>query len=316
LSAAALLMLVWDPYLLEDVGFQLSFLVTAGLILGVQPVRKLLPRGKRSKALFDLIAVTVVAQAVSFPLTIYYFNQIHLLSLLANFILVPFISFIVMPLGGAALVLDSLWHAGAAWLGSVASVANRLSFGVVLQLSGFQQLRFIIGSPPFGWVLYMYASIGLCLSLLHRRGLQPIFGKSSKQPDNDTRPMGGKQWVEEDVTQPLGSLLPNRAEASLGASGSRQPIQSTGRIIISVLLCLALIAPILWAYYPKWNNNDAYVSFLDVGQGDSILIRTAHGKHILIDGGGSVSFRKKGEEWKDRDDPFEVGRKVLVPLLQ
>ena len=85
LSAAALLMLAWDPYMLSNVGFQLSFLVTAGLILGVPPVRAWLPNGSRTKALFDLIAVTMVAQAVSFPLTVYYFNQFHLLSLIANF---------------------------------------------------------------------------------------------------------------------------------------------------------------------------------------------------------------------------------------
>src|SRR5690606_20841181 len=35
LSAVALLMLVWEPYYLLDVSFQLSFIVTAGLILGV-----------------------------------------------------------------------------------------------------------------------------------------------------------------------------------------------------------------------------------------------------------------------------------------
>ena len=39
LSAAAIFMLAWDPYMLSNVGFQLSFLVTAGLILGVPPVR-------------------------------------------------------------------------------------------------------------------------------------------------------------------------------------------------------------------------------------------------------------------------------------
>ncbi|UJF35032.1 ComEC/Rec2 family competence protein [Paenibacillus hexagrammi] len=46
------------------------------------------------------------------------------------------------------------------------------------------------------------------------------------------------------------------------------------------------------------------------------MIRTPYGKQILIDGGGTLSFRKKGEEWKDRKDPYEVGKKLLVPLLK
>lgn len=36
---------------------------------------------------------------------------------------------------------------------------------------------------------------------------------------------------------------------------------------------------------------------------------------MLIDGGGTISYRKPGEEWKNRRDPFEVGSKVVVPLL-
>ncbi len=58
------------------------------------------------------------------------------------------------------------------------------------------------------------------------------------------------------------------------------------------------------------------VQFLDVGQGDSILITTPEGRNILVDGGGTVSFRKPEDGWKDRKNPFEVGAKVVVPLLK
>jgi competence protein ComEC len=37
---------------------------------------------------------------------------------------------------------------------------------------------------------------------------------------------------------------------------------------------------------------------------------------VLIDGGGTLVFRKPGEEWKERKNPYEVGRKLLVPLLK
>ncbi|WMT42340.1 MBL fold metallo-hydrolase [Paenibacillus sp. D2_2] len=35
-----------------------------------------------------------------------------------------------------------------------------------------------------------------------------------------------------------------------------------------------------------------------------------------MDGGGTVSFRKPGESWRDRREPFEVGAKTVVPLLK
>ena len=43
LAVVAWAMLLWDPYFLLDVSFQLSFLVTLGLIVGVQRVTDLFP---------------------------------------------------------------------------------------------------------------------------------------------------------------------------------------------------------------------------------------------------------------------------------
>jgi competence protein ComEC len=57
------------------------------------------------------------------------------------------------------------------------------------------------------------------------------------------------------------------------------------------------------------------ISYLDVDQGDSILITTPEGSHILVDGGGTLNFGEK-EAWRIRRSPFEVGAKVLVPLLK
>lgn len=45
------------------------------------------------------------------------------------------------------------------------------------------------------------------------------------------------------------------------------------------------------------------IYFIDVGQGDSMLVRTVRGKNILIDGGGS------------KDPDYNIGEKILVPYL-
>jgi competence protein ComEC len=77
-------------------------------------------------------------------------------------------------------------------------------------------------------------------------------------------------------------------------------------------LCLLLIV----GYSPDRWSGAASVSFIDVGQGDCSLIRTSSGSYTLIDGGGTVQFRKPGDSWRDRKDPYEVGRKLVVPLLK
>ncbi len=53
-------------------------------------------------------------------------------------------------------------------------------------------------------------------------------------------------------------------------------------------------------------NDNIRLVFLDVGQGDSSIITTSKGKHVLIDGGGSV---------KNNNYYYDVGGKITVPAL-
>jgi competence protein ComEC len=52
---------------------------------------------------------------------------------------------------------------------------------------------------------------------------------------------------------------------------------------------------------------DLAVTFIDVGQGDSILVEAPDGKNILIDGGGVPAYRKLA---------YRIGEKIVNPFLQ
>jgi competence protein ComEC len=57
------------------------------------------------------------------------------------------------------------------------------------------------------------------------------------------------------------------------------------------------------------------ITFIDVGQGDSIFIKLPYGRgNYLIDTGGTIQFNT--EEWKARKKEFEVGKEVVVPFLK
>jgi competence protein ComEC len=307
LLAAAMLMLLWNPMLIEDVSFQLSFIVTGGLILFVPTVTESLPI--RWKALRGAVSVTLTAQVVSFPLTVYYFHAAHLLSLPANFLLVPFISFIVMPLGMASIVLGALWLPMGIIPARLASLGNRLTFDVVERLDTFVEFRTVWPQPSFLWVAAAYILMGIAISGLKRRIARTSEREWWARQEEEAMVAAGRGT--EEMTAPLSE---QRWGEEGGQYGERQRKHTRTGILYSFAAVFAL-GWFLWGVQPAWTDRDASVSFLSVGQGDSILIRTGKGKIVLIDAGGTLEFRKPGDEWRARRDPYEVGRKLLVPLL-
>ncbi|NIM06579.1 MAG: MBL fold metallo-hydrolase, partial [Armatimonadetes bacterium] len=81
------------------------------------------------------------------------------------------------------------------------------------------------------------------------------------------------------------------------------PPAQTVRIVLALLL-----AAVVLVWWQAWQslNPRLTVVFLDVGQGDSIIIHSPTGKSLLIDGGG-----RSGES----SDRGEMGRWVVIPAL-
>ncbi|MFB4211889.1 DNA internalization-related competence protein ComEC/Rec2 [Shouchella sp. JSM 1781072] len=65
---------------------------------------------------------------------------------------------------------------------------------------------------------------------------------------------------------------------------------------------------------PKWNEQ-AVVTMLDVGQGDSMIIETPYRKEVyIIDTGGVVSFAT--EDWQQKKKTFDTGKDIVVPYMK
>lgn len=104
LAFAAFCQLVYNPFLIWDVGFQLSYISVFGLIY-LQPkiYNWIYVRNKWLNKIWELIALSLSAQLVTFPLSIYYFHQFPIYFLLGNlFISIPLI--LIMILGIVVLV--------------------------------------------------------------------------------------------------------------------------------------------------------------------------------------------------------------------
>lgn len=108
LAVSAFLLLLYDPLFITDVGFQLSYLAVAGLII-FQPIVYQWFHFKRKWAdkLWLLCSVSVAAQVITFPLSAFYFHQFPVYFLVSNlFIIIP--SAIIMYSGIVYLLLGSI----------------------------------------------------------------------------------------------------------------------------------------------------------------------------------------------------------------
>lgn len=106
LAASAFVLLTVNPLMIINVGFQLSFIA----VIGIMFIYKMLnefwqPDNIIVKYIWQLVAVSLAAQLVTAPISIYYFHQFPLYFMLANLVAIP-LSTIAMYSGVALLAFS------------------------------------------------------------------------------------------------------------------------------------------------------------------------------------------------------------------
>ncbi|PWN63398.1 ComEC/Rec2 family competence protein [Chryseobacterium oncorhynchi] len=98
LALSVFVILILDTQQLFDVGFQLSFAAVLGIFWLNQPLLKYFPRQDHylKKLFFNTITISISAQLATLPLVLYYFHQFSFVSIIANFIIVPFSEVIIV----------------------------------------------------------------------------------------------------------------------------------------------------------------------------------------------------------------------------
>lgn len=96
LAASAFLLLLFNPLMLMEVGFQLSYSAVLGIV-SIFPIlrKRLYVRNKIIQKIRDILIVSLAAQLGTFPLAIYYFHQFPLYFLLTNLLVVSFAGIII-----------------------------------------------------------------------------------------------------------------------------------------------------------------------------------------------------------------------------
>ena len=151
LLVSVLLILLWKPSFLFDVGFQLSYLALF-FILWLQPLIADFwqPKNKITRYIWDILTVSLAAQLGTLPLSIYYFHQFPGLFFVTNVLVLPLLG-IIMVVGLVAVIIGC--------------------FGIVPQLVIVPlEMMIAIQNKCIGWVAswdaFVFKNIGFTAAML------------------------------------------------------------------------------------------------------------------------------------------------------
>jgi competence protein ComEC len=261
LAFAAAVMVAIDPPILWDAAFQFSFLGMAGLIFIAPPLmnlgRKLVNKAigeegmgaSLANIVTDSFSVTLAATLAVWPVVAHYFGIVSLVGPLATFLALP-----ALP---ALIVLGAL--------------------------AGLTGLAFLPIAQGIGWLAWLFASY----MLLIVRGLASLDISSVEADWLNPTLMVGYYAVLALVLWLLSQRRRLPQVASWLREGASRSTAVAGRLrlrwVLPPLLVLAVLASTAATTMP---DQRLRVSFLDVGQGDAILIQKGS-QQVLVDGGPS-----------------------------
>ncbi len=106
LAASTFFTLLCNPFQITELGFQLSYVAMAGIILFYKKIYELWkPATKITNNIWQLIAVSFAAQLGILPISLYYFHQFPTYFVLTNLIIMPIVGYIIYT--GLALLIFS-----------------------------------------------------------------------------------------------------------------------------------------------------------------------------------------------------------------
>ena len=266
ISISAILILIINPYLIYDLGFIFSFSGTIGIVLFNKSLSKINEKenmGKFKKFISEIILVTISAQIVLLPISMYIFNQISAYFLLSNLLVgiiigpLMFISFVF--LGAIILGISK-----AQFISKIVEILIKILIQIS-NISNFPKSIIYIKSFNILFIILYFISISLIFIIVYIMDERNYDIRCTRK-----RIKNIKEMIKFKIKYRISSEKKKKAK----------------KIFCSIIIIVLVIN----IFNIQIITKDLEIHFVDVGQGDCTYIKTPEGKNILIDGGGSNSY--------------------------
>ncbi|WP_430785145.1 DNA internalization-related competence protein ComEC/Rec2 [Virgibacillus flavescens] len=150
LSIIFIVMILYDKFIVYHVGFQLSFLVTLGLLLSGKWI------SATKSNLFISLQISFMAQMMIIPLQLAYFYTFQPLAILLNVFIIPYFSFFVIPIMFIILLLTPVSETFCTILGNIFESTNQLVINCIHKIDELAYFPYILGPMPIIVVVIYY----------------------------------------------------------------------------------------------------------------------------------------------------------------
>ncbi len=106
ISVAALITLIFNPYSLLDLGFQLSYGGTIGIIIFIKRIQEKKSNSKVVNYIKQMALVSIYANIIIIPIMMYHFNTVSLTFIISNIMASPILGIIVI--NGFLFIITSI----------------------------------------------------------------------------------------------------------------------------------------------------------------------------------------------------------------
>ena len=288
LAFAAFAILIISPASLFDVSFQLSFVAVASIILITPTLGSMIPKGTGDgifrKGITSIILFTIVSLSAmigTYPLIALYFNRVSTIALLSNLFIIPITGFAVLPLGILFIISAPFAPIATAFI-QTASFFIRISVSIVDFLSSFSFSSFHATTPTVPEIIFYYLLIITALKLAD--AWRSKGGETGYSSSGNAKTC----FLPVAITR-LGDMYMSNRKRFLA-------------LFLSFIL-LFFAANAIYSHIRTSCQKYLEITFIDVGQGSSTLIKFPGGITMLVDGGGFY------------DRSFDLGKYVVAPYL-